>query len=98
MALYRLEKDDRGTVNIKKDGARIGLYTNIHDFGITEHGWGGIIGSPTQVAFAVVYDVLQNKDNALAKYRKFEEAISEAAPFILELSTSDIQGILNTPS
>ena len=94
MALYKLTKDDRGSVKITRDGTNIGLHKQVYDFGIAIHGWGGEVGQPQQVAFAVVYDVLQNKDEALAKYRKFEETISEAAPFILELSTNDILGIL----
>lgn len=96
MALYKLQKDERGSVRITRDGKNIGLHTNVYDFGITSHGWGGAVGAPQQISFAIAYDVLQNKDQALATYEKFEETISDAAPFILELSTNDILGILNS--
>lgn len=96
MALYKLQKDERGSVRITRDGKNIGLHTNVYDFGITSHGWGGEIGAPQQVSFALAYDVLQNTDQALARYEKIVETISYAAPFILELSTNDITGILNS--
>jgi hypothetical protein len=95
MAMYKLVKDAASNVKIFKDGVQIGLYTEIVDLGVELHGWGGFQGDPKQVAFAVVYDIVRNKEQTLELYNNFLEVISLAAPLELDISTSAIISILN---
>lgn len=95
MAIYKLVKDADSNVKIFRDGTQIGLYKEIADLGVTTHGWGSYRGSPTQIAFAVTYDILKNKEQALQTYGKFAEVISMAAPLEIEISSSAIISILS---
>lgn len=94
MTLYKLTKNDQNKIKIFKNNLEIGLYKEIVDLGIETHGWGGHIGQPDQIAFAISYDIYKDKIKALQTYKNFVEAISTAAPFELELSISAIQSML----
>jgi hypothetical protein len=92
MAIYKLSKNlDGSNVKLYKDGVELSLSTNIHNTGVTDHGWGGWKGKPDQLAFALAYDVSQNKDIAIARFGKVAEVFSDAAPMELEISIGTIQ-------
>lgn len=94
MIMYKLVKDKQNNVKIYKNRSEIGLYEHVADLGIETHGWGGFIGNPDQIAFAISYDIYQDKSKALSNYKNFSQAISMAAPFELELSISAIVSML----
>ena len=97
MATYKLSKNIEGTVvNLYKDDVLMSLYTDIHNTGVTEHGWGGWKGQSEQLAFALAYDVTQNKDIAVSNIEKVAKVFSYAAPMEIELSTGTIQLAINS--
>jgi hypothetical protein len=94
MIMYKLVKDEQSNVKIYKNGSEISLYKNIVDLGIEKDGWGGYIGAPDQIAFAISYDIYQDKSKALNTYRNFANAISMAAPLELEISINTLKSML----
>lgn len=97
MALYKLVKNsDNTVVQLFKDDQEMFLQTHVHNTGIIEHGWGGWKGQPDQLAFAMSYDVCQNKDFAVENYHKVKQLFSMAAPLELEISSSVIEQALHS--
>jgi hypothetical protein len=94
MTVYKLVKDIQSNVKIYKNGSEISFYKHIVDLGIEKNGWGGYMGDPDQIAFAISYDIYQDKSKALETYKNFSQAISMAAPLELELSINAIKSTL----
>jgi hypothetical protein len=91
MGSFKLIKDveTQTQIQIFKDGTYIDLKREIWD-SEKQAGWGGQVGEPDQIAFAIAYTMLGDRDMAIEKYPLIANIISNAAPYELEISTEVI--------
>lgn len=94
MSTYKLTKND-GVVSILKDGVDLGLFTEVYDFNVTSHGWGTSSSDWRQIAFALSYDILKDKDKALVNYTILNYIFSHAVPDVLEFDSSVIVNLMD---
>jgi len=94
MATYKLIKNNDGVALFKND-VEIGLYTDVYNFNIETHGWGGPGTDWRQLSFALTYDILKDRDESLIKAPAIDYVFSHAVPNTLEFDSSVIENLVD---
>lgn len=84
---------------IKETGAIVPLYQNIYDTGVVpvtfgDHS-GAAAGGADQLAFALLYDISENKTLSTEKYPELARLLKHAVPEVIELASTDLTTILS---